>query len=220
MQNLPVRFCLDRAGLVGADGPTHHGAFDIAFLRCLPNMVVAAPLNEHELRNMMFTASVYDDGPFSIRYPRGNGEIIDWRNTMTELVIGKGQIIQQGKGTAILSIGTLGNEAIKACKELAQENIHTTHADLRFIKPLDEELVLHLANHHPTLITLEDGCLDGGFGSAILECLAKHGKTNRVIRLGIPDQFIEQGTQQELYAQCGMDAASIARLIKKIEGIS
>jgi len=217
VQNLPVRFCLDRAGLVGADGPTHHGAFDIAFLRCLPNMVVAAPLNEHELRNMMFTASLYNDGPFSIRYPRGNGELIDWRNPMTELEIGKGHIIQQGKGTAILSIGTLGNEAIQACKELAKENIHPTHADLRFIKPLDEELVLHLAEHHPTLITLEDGCLDGGFGSAILECLAKHGKTNRVIRLGIPDQFIEQGTQKELYAQCEMDAAAIICLIKKMD---
>jgi len=220
VQNLPVRFCLDRAGLVGADGPTHHGAFDIAFLRCLPNMVVAAPLNEHELRNMMLTAVHHTTGPISIRYPRGNGELIDWRNAMEVIEIGKGQIIQQGKGMAILSIGTLGNEAIQACKELAKEGIHPTHADMRFVKPLDEEMVLHLAEEHGTLITLEDGCLEGGFGSAVLECLAKHGKTNRIIRLGIPDQFIEQGTQPELYAQCDMDAAAISALIKRIEGQS
>ncbi len=219
VQNLPVRFCLDRAGLVGADGPTHHGAFDIAFLRCLPNMVVAAPLNEHELRNMMFLASTYDDGPISIRYPRGNGVLIDWRNSFQELSIGKGQIIQQGKGTAILSIGAIGNEAIKACKLLQENGIRPTHADLRFIKPLDEELVLQLAENHPSLITLEDGCLDGGFGSAVLECLAKHGKTNRVIRLGVPDSFIEQGSQQELYAQCKMDANGIVQLIKKLDGV-
>lgn len=219
VQNLPVRFCLDRAGLVGADGPTHHGAFDIAFLRCLPNMVVAAPLNEHELRNMMFLASTYEAGPISIRYPRGNGVLIDWRNSFQELSIGKGQIIQQGKGTAILSIGAIGNEAIKACKLLQENGIRPTHADLRFIKPLDEELVLQLAENHPSLITLEDGCLDGGFGSAVLECLSKHGKTNRVIRLGVPDSFIEQGSQQELYAQCKMDANGIVQLIKKLDGV-
>lgn len=216
VQKLPVRFCLDRAGLVGEDGPTHHGAFDIAFLRCLPNMVVAAPLNEQELRDMMFTASLYNDSPISIRYPRGNGEMPDWRHSMKKLEIGKGQIIQQGKGTAILSFGTLGNEAIKACHALKKEGLIPTHADLRFVKPLDEELVLHLADTHGTLITLEDGCITGGFGSAVLECLGKHGKTNRVIRIGIPDQFIEQGSQQELYKLCGMDAESLVSLIRNL----
>lgn len=216
VQQLPVRFCLDRAGLVGEDGPTHHGAFDIAFLRCLPEMVVAAPLNEQELRDMMYTASLYNDGPISIRYPRGTGEMPDWRHTMKQLEIGKGQIIQQGKGTAILSFGALGNEAIKACRELKTEGIIPTHADLRFVKPLDEALVLHLADTHGTLITLEDGCIPGGFGSAVLECLSDHGKTNRVIRIGIPDQFIEQGSQQELYKLCGMDAESLVSLIRNL----
>ncbi|MHB1277077.1 MAG: 1-deoxy-D-xylulose-5-phosphate synthase [Bacteroidia bacterium] len=216
VQKLPVRFCLDRAGLVGEDGPTHHGAFDIAFLRCLPEMVVAAPLNEQELRDMMYTASLYNDGPISIRYPRGNGEMPDWRHPMKKLEIGKGQIIQQGKGTAMLSFGTLGNEAIKACRELKKEGLIPTHADLRFVKPLDEDLVLHLADTHGTLITLEDGCISGGFGSAVLECLSDHGKTNRVIRIGIPDQFIEQGSQQELYKLCGMDAESLVSLIRNL----
>lgn len=219
VQNLPVRFCLDRAGLVGSDGPTHHGAFDIAFLRALPNMVIAAPLNEHELRNMMFTAMEYGDGPISIRYPRGNGSLPEWRNKMEKMEIGKGRIIQQGKGIAILFAGAIGTYAIAAAEELGKNGIAITLADMRFIKPLDETLLQQLSAQHGTFITLEDGCLDGGFGSAVLEAMNRHHLDNRVIRLGIPDQFIEQGSQQELYQVCGMDAASIVALVKKLQGV-
>ncbi len=215
VQKLPVRFCLDRAGIAGADGPTHHGAFDLAFLRCLPDMVVGAPLNEQELRDMMFTASQYSDGPISLRYPRGRGVMIDWRRPMKKLEIGKGRILQKGSGMALLSLGAIGNEAIAALEELRNSGITITHTDMRWVKPLDRELVLDLADTHGTLITLEDGCLDGGFGSAVLELLSAEGRSNRVIRVGIPDQFIEQGSQQELYKLCGMDAASLVSLIRK-----
>ncbi|MBI1222744.1 MAG: 1-deoxy-D-xylulose-5-phosphate synthase [Bacteroidetes bacterium] len=216
VQNLPVRFCLDRAGLVGSDGPTHHGAFDIAFLRAIPNLVVAAPLNEHELRNMMFTAAHYNDGPISIRYPRGNGSLPEWRNRMEKLEIGKGRIIRQGKGIAVLFAGAIGTNAIEAASVLQENGTSITLADMRFIKPLDEYLLMQLASEHGTLVTLEDGCLDGGFGSAVLEAMNRRHLDNRVLRLGIPDAFIEQGSQQELYKLCGMDADSIVSLIQNL----
>lgn len=216
VQNIPVRFCLDRAGLAGADGPTHHGAFDIAFLRCLPNMVVAAPLNESELRNLMYTASTWSEGPFSIRYPRGEGVQAEWKTAIEHTEVGKGRVLKEGKGIAILSIGTIGNEALKALSILEQEGIHLSFADMRFAKPLDAGLVLHLADKYPILVTLEDGCIQGGFGSAVLECLAKHERQNRVVQVGIPDAFIEHGSQQELYKLCGMDAESLVSLLRNL----
>ncbi|MDX5321787.1 MAG: 1-deoxy-D-xylulose-5-phosphate synthase, partial [Bacteroidota bacterium] len=216
VQSLPVRFCLDRAGLVGSDGPTHHGAFDIAFLRSLPNMVVAAPLNEHDLRNLMFTAAQYTKGPISIRYPRGNGYLPEWKNEMELHEIGKATIRQDGENIAILSFGAIGIEAIKAAAILQKRGIHPSIADMRFVKPMDEALISQLAKTHQTLITLEDGSLEAGFGSAVLETLNQMGLKNKVIRLGIPDRFIEQGSQQELYKLCGMDADSIVSLIENL----
>jgi len=203
IQKLPVIFCLDRAGLAGADGPTHHGAYDLAYMRCLPNIVVSAPMNEAELRNLMYTATLYKDGPFSIRYPRGQGVMPDWKTPMQELPIGKGQMIQDGEEVAILTIGHVGNYAVDACKKLAAESLQPAHFDMRFVKPLDEEMLHEVFAHFSKIITVEDGCLMGGFGSAIVEFMTDHGYTAQVKRLGIPDKIIEHGEQIELHRECG-----------------
>lgn len=216
VQKLPVVFCLDRAGLVGEDGPTHHGAFDIAFLRCLPNMVVAAPSNEEDLRNLMYTASTYKDGAMSIRYPRGKGSMLQWRQKLKEIEIGKGQQVLKGKGIAILFFGAIGQEAIKAAKLMADEGVEISVYNMLFVKPLDLDLLEHAAKNHTTLITLEDGCLEGGFGSAVLEALYDLGHQNEVIRIGIPDQFMEHASPQALYKMCGMDADSIVSLLRHL----
>ncbi|MFD2743206.1 MULTISPECIES: 1-deoxy-D-xylulose-5-phosphate synthase [Sphingobacterium] len=216
LQNLNVVFCLDRAGLVGADGPTHHGAYDIAYMRCIPNMIVASPMNEEELRNMMFTAQLPDKGPFSIRYPRGSGVMPDWRKPFQELPIGKGHKICDGEEVAVLSFGHIGNEVIKAFKRVSEDAIHPAHYDMRFVKPIDEELLHQIFSKFQKIITVEDGCLMGGFGSAILEFMAEHNYQAQVVRLGIPDDIVEHGDQEELWQICRYDAAAIAEEINKL----
>lgn len=216
LQNLHVVFCLDRAGLVGADGPTHHGAYDIAYMRCVPNLTVAAPMNEEELRNLMYTAQLENKGPFVIRYPRGNGVMPDWKRPFKEIPIGKGRKLVDGEEVAILTIGHIGNEAAKAIVELNTEGIYPAHYDLRFVKPLDEELLHEVFGKFNKIITVEDGALPGGFGSAILEFMSDHNYKAEVVRLGIPDEIIEHGEQEELWRLCGYDFSSIIKVCQKI----
>jgi 1-deoxy-D-xylulose-5-phosphate synthase len=216
LQNLNVVFCLDRGGLVGADGATHHGAYDLAYMRCIPNMVVSAPMNEEELRNLMFTAQQENMGPFSIRYPRGNGVMPEWKRPLKAIKVGTGRKICDGEEVAILSIGHIGNEAVSACKELNAEGLHPAHYDIRFVKPLDEKLLHEVFKNYRKVITVEDGCIQGGMGSAVLEFMADHGYSAQVIRLGIPDAYVEHGEQPELWAECGYDAASIAKTVRKL----
>ncbi len=215
IQKLNVVFCLDRAGVAGADGPTHHGAYDLAYMRCIPNMIVSAPMNEEELRNLMFTAQQENMGPFSIRYPRGNGVMPDWKRPFKILEIGKGRKICEGEDVAILSIGHIGNEVVKACLELNSEGIHPAHYDMRFIKPLDEELLHDVFAKFKYVITVEDGCLPGGMGSAVIEFMADKGYHATIIRLGMPDKVIEHGEQSELWAECGYDAVGVIGAVKK-----
>ena len=219
IQKLPVIFCLDRAGLAGADGPTHHGAYDLAYMRCLPNIVVSAPMNEAELRNLMYTATLYREGAFSIRYPRGQGVMPDWRTSLEEIPVGKGQRVQEGEEVAILTIGHVGNYAVAACQELAEEDIHPAHYDLRFVKPLDEELLHEVFSRFKQVVTVEDGCLMGGMGSAVLEFMVDHGYSSGVKRLGIPDRVVEHGEQPELHRECGYDAEGIAQAVREVLGV-
>ncbi len=216
IQKLNVVFCLDRAGIAGADGPTHHGAYDLAYMRCIPNMTVSAPMNEEELRNLMYTAQQDDMGPFVIRYPRGNGVMVDWQRPLKAIPVGKGRKISDGEDLAILTIGTIGNEAVKAITELGNEGFYPAHYDLRFVKPLDENLLHEVFKKFSKVITVEDGCIEGGMGSAVLEFMADNNYQAEVIRLGIPDQFIEHGEQPELWAECGYDANSIAAQVRKM----
>ena len=215
LQNLHVVFCLDRGGLVGDDGPTHHGAFDMAYLRLIPNITVAAPMNEEELRNMMFTAQLDGQGPFSIRYPRGNGVMVDWHKPFSNIPVGKARILREGSDIAILTIGHVGNFAAAAAEKLEAEGISVFHADMRFVKPLDGTLLRTVAKRFTTVVTVEDGCLPGGFGSGVTEWFNDNGYNVRVVRLGIPDEFIEQGPPQQLYADCGFDAENIYQTAKK-----
>ena len=216
IQKLNVVFCLDRAGFAGADGPTHHGAYDLAFMRCIPNMTVSAPMNEEELRNLMYTAQQDDMGPFVIRYPRGNGVMVDWQRPTKAIPVGKGRKICDGEEVAILSIGAIGNEVVKATEMLNAEGYTPAHYDLRFVKPLDEALLHDVFTKFDKVITVEDGCLEGGMGSAILEFMADNGYKASVTRLGIPDKVIEHGEQPELWAECGYDAKSIAAKVKSL----
>lgn len=214
IQDLPVNFCLDRAGFAGSDGPTHHGAYDIAYFRCLPNMIVSAPMNEQELRNLMFTAQLPRKGnAFAIRYPRGQGVMPNWRTPFEEIEIGKGRIVKEGEEVAILTIGHIGNYAVEVCNRLASRGIQIAHYDLRFVKPLDEKLLHIVFAQFKKIITVEDGCLQGGFGSAILEFMAEHSYQADVRRLGIPDAVIEHGEQIELHRECGFDPDSIERTV-------
>ncbi len=215
LQNLQVVFCLDRAGLVGDDGATHHGVFDISYMRSIPNLTICSPMNEEELRNMMFTSQLPNMGPWSIRYPRGNGSMIDWRKPFSKLEVGKSRLIREGSDLAILSLGPIGDFAVKASEKLAQEGISVAHYDMRFVKPLDVDTLKRIAIRYDVIITLEDGCLHGGFGSAILEWLNDNNFNTKVIRLGIPDRFIEHGTQAELYRECGIDTEGIYNTVKK-----
>ncbi len=217
LQNLNVVFCLDRGGLVGADGATHHGAYDIAYLRCIPNMVVAAPMNEEELRNMMFTAQLPNQGPFSIRYPRGNGVMENWKTPFKKVGIGKGQKVSDGEEVAILSLGHAGNFVIEAQEDFSKMSLSVAHYDMRFAKPLDEDLLQTVFKNFDKIITIEDGCLQGGFGSAILEFMADNNLTAQVVRLGIPDEFINHGTQEELRRECGYDKTAIVSAVKKLQ---
>jgi len=217
LQNLHVVFCLDRGGLVGSDGATHHGFFDIAFMRTIPNMIVTAPMNEVELRNLMYTAQLEKiKSPFSIRYPRGSGIIIDWKRPFEEIEIGKARLISEGKDIAVFSIGHAGNFVTEAVKSLAEEKITVTHYDMRFVVPLDKEVLHSVFKKFDCIITVEDGMLKGGFGSAIIEFMCDNGYQASVKRLGIPDYFVEHGSQQELYHECGFDAGGIEKAIREI----
>lgn len=214
IQNLNVVFCLDRAGVAGADGATHHGAYDLAFMRCIPNMTVAAPMNEEELRNLMYTAQQENMGPFSIRYPRGSGVMPDWKRPLKAIEPGKGRKICDGEDVALLTIGHVGNFAVEACKELSLEGIHPAHYDLRFVKPLDQAMLHEVFRRYQNVITVEDGCLQGGMGSAVLEFMADHNYHSKVVRLGMPDVLVEHGEQPELWALCGYDTAAIIKTVK------
>ena len=214
LQKLNVVFCLDRGGLVGADGATHHGTFDLASFRCIPNMTIASPLNEEELRNMMYTAQLPDRGPFSIRYPRGCGTMVEWRTPFKELTIGKGRCLIEGDDIAIISIGAIGNEALKAIQKTTGRSV--AFYDMRFLKPLDEELLHGIFHKFKKIITLEDGTIVGGLGSAVVEFMADHGYSAKIVRLGIPDHFVEHGSQQQLYHECGYDCESILQTICSI----
>lgn len=216
IQNLNVIFCLDRGGLVGDDGATHHGVFDLAYMRNIPNMIVAAPMDEIELRNMLYTAQVKEHGPFSIRYPRGRGVTADWKKAFKEIPIGKGRMITDGNDLAILTIGNTGILASQAIKELSKENYSIAHFDMRFVKPLDEEMLDKVFSKFKYVLTIEDGVLKGGFGSAVLEFMCDNVYASTVKRMGIPDRFIDQGTPQELYKECGFDVDGIIKEVKAL----
>jgi 1-deoxy-D-xylulose-5-phosphate synthase len=207
LQNLPVLFAIDRGGIVGPDGPTHAGMFDLSFLRCIPNMVVMTPGDEEECRQMLTTGQ-HHDGPSAVRYPRGSGPGITPRAALTTLPIGRGEVRRQGAGTALLAFGSLLTPALAAADELG-----ATVANMRFVKPLDEALVLQLAAAHERLFTLEDNVVMGGAGSAVSECLAAHGITTPVHHLGLPDHFVEQGGREEILALCGLDKDGIIRAV-------
>lgn len=219
LQNLPVVLCLDRAGFAGADGPTHHGAYDIAYFRCIPNLVVSAPMNEEELRNMMYSASIHN-GPYSIRYPRGKGVMPEWKTPFEQIPLGQGRIVKEGEEIAILTIGHIGNYAVEACKKLEKEGLNPAQYDMRFVKPLDGELLHEIFGKFKKVITVEDGCLMGGFGSAVIEWMIDHGYQAQVKRLGIPDDIIEHGEQLELHKECGFDPEGIAAAVRSLTEVS
>lgn len=214
IQNLNVVFCLDRGGLVGADGATHHGVFDIAYMRSIPNMIVSAPMDELELRNLMFTAQNENHGPFSIRYPRGCGSTVDWNKPMEPITIGQSRQLTDGNDVAILSIGTIGVPVSRAVKMLQKDGIAASHFDMRFVKPIDENALHYIYTNFKNVVTVEDGVLQGGFGSAVLEFMADHQYAASTIRIGVPDKFIDHGTTDELYRDYGLDQQGIYKTIK------
>jgi 1-deoxy-D-xylulose-5-phosphate synthase len=217
IQKLPVIFCLDRAGLVGEDGPTHHGAYDIPYFRCIPNMVISAPMNEQELRNLMYTAQLESTTiPFVIRYPRGEGVMADWKKPFEQVQIGKGRKLKDGKDVAILSLGHPGNFAAAAIRDLRSEGITPAHYDMRFAKPLDEELLHEALQNYDKIITVEDGTVVGGFGSAVAEFIVENNYKNDLRILGIPDRLVEHGTLKELHHECGYDAIAIADTVREM----
>ena len=218
--NLPVVLCLDRAGLVGEDGPTHHGVFDLAALRPIPHLTIASPMNEHELRNLMYSAQMPNQGCYVIRYPRGNGVLVDWKNEMEEIKTGTGRKLRDGKDVAVLTLGPIGNDAALAIEELASSaedssaaKLSVAHYDMRFLKPLDENILQEVAEKFSRIVTIEDGVRMGGFGSAVLEWMSDHGYHPQVTRLGIPDDFIEHGKVSELREIVGLDKNSIQKSI-------
>jgi 1-deoxy-D-xylulose-5-phosphate synthase len=217
IQNLPVIFCLDRAGLVGEDGPTHHGAYDLAYMRCIPNMIVSAPMNESELRNLMYTAQLdTTTSPFVIRYPRGEGVMPVWKTEMQEIKIGTGRRLREGEEIAILTIGHPGNFAATAIRELRTYGLNPGHYDLRFVKPLDEALLHEIMQRYPRILTVEDGTVLGGFGSAVLEFMARNNYRNQIQLLGIPDVIVEHGSLKELHQECHYDSTAIAACVREI----
>lgn len=217
IQRLPVVMCLDRGGLVGEDGATHHGAFDLAYFGTVPNLTVAAPMNELELRNMMFTA-LEAGRPFAIRYPRGNGAGVAWRDEpFAAMEIGRGRCLKEGERIAVLTIGTVGNFASEAIARMEADGIRVAHYDLRFAKPLDQELLHEVGRKFRCVVTVEDGALRGGVGEAVVAFFCEHGYLPKVVSLGIPDRFVEHGTPAQLYAQCGYDAEGIYRTLKSLQ---
>lgn len=216
LQNIQVVMCLDRGGLVGEDGATHQGVFDLAYFRCIPNLIISAPMNEIELRNLMYTAQLPNGKPFVIRYPRGNGVIVDWKKAFKEIPIGKGRKISDGNKIAIVSIGHPGNFVAQACLELEKKNIVPAHYDIRFLKPIDEELLHEIFCNYKAIITVEDGTIVGGLGSALLEFMADNQYSSKIVRLGVPDRFIEHGTVKELYDECGFSKEAIIQAVKNI----
>lgn len=216
IQKLNVVMCLDRSGLVGADGATHHGAYDLAFLRSIPNLVISSPMDEIELRNLMYTAQLPNKGPFVIRYPRGVGSNEDWRQPFSEIDTGKGRCLRRGKKVAVLTLGPLGVKVARVCKELDQQGIEVGHYDVRFVKPLDEQMLHEVFSSYTTVLTIEDGAIAGGMGSAILEFMSENGYQCKVKRLGIPDRFVEHGSQMALYKEIGLDMESIRGLIEEL----
>ncbi len=219
LQKLNVVFCLDRGGLVGADGATHHGAYDLAFMRCIPNITISAPIDEEELRNLMYTGQLPDKGTFVIRYPRGNGVMPEWKTPFKEIKVGKGRKLKDGNDIAILSIGAIGNLVRNLYEKFDNEQLSVAHYDMRFVKPLDEELLHSIFKKFDKVITIEDGTIVGGFGSAVLEFMAEHGYFSTVKRLGVPDKFIEQGTQDELYEECGYGEENIFETAIEMLGV-
>jgi 1-deoxy-D-xylulose-5-phosphate synthase len=221
LQKLPVIFCLDRAGLVGEDGPTHHGCYDIAFFRCIPNLIIAAPMNEQELRNMMYTAQLPStDLPFVIRYPRGEGVMVDWKKPFEQLAIGQGRRLKEGKDVAILTFGHPGNNAQTAIRNLRLEGLDPAHYDMRFVKPLDEALLHEVFQNYALVVTVEDAAVVGGLGSAVLEFMNAHNYHSQVRILGIPDTIVEHGSVKELQQECHYDAMAIANAVKNLLGKS
>jgi 1-deoxy-D-xylulose-5-phosphate synthase len=216
LQNLDMVICLDRAGLVGSDGATHHGAFDLAAFRCVPNLTIASPMTVVELRNLMYTASLPGHGPFMIRYPRGKGVLMDWHHDMVEMQVGKGVCLKEGKDVALLTLGPLGNQAVQAARQLEEEGISVAHYNMLFLKPLDEDLLREIASKYKTIVTLEDGVIKGGFGSAVLEFLSDNQLNVELHRIGLPDVFVAHGTQEELYHIYGMDAEGIANKVRSL----
>lgn len=216
LQKLHMVICLDRAGLVGEDGATHHGVFDLAYLRPIPNLIIASPLNEWDLRNLMYTAYSAKEGTFVIRYPRGKGEKADWRNEMSVLPVGKGKKLKDGKDIAILSIGPVGNEALKAIEQVEKEGVSVALYDMIYLKPIDEELLHEVGKKFNRIVTIENGVIKGGLGTAVLEFMADNGYTPKVKRIGVPDRFIEHGSVPELFKLCGMDSESITEVVKEM----
>ena len=223
---LPVVICLDRAGLVGQDGPTHHGAFDMAFLRPIPNLTICSPMDEHELRRLMFTAQLPDKGTFVIRYPRGHGVLTDWRCPFEPVEVGTGRKLREGTDVAVLTIGPIGNDVAKVIDELSKpsatsdsttgsagKTLSVAHYDLRFLKPLDERLLHEVGSRFSRIVTIEDGVRNGGMGSAVLEWMSDHGYQPKITRLGLPDHFVEHGTVAELRQIVGLDRDSIRRAL-------
>jgi len=216
LQNLNVVFCLDRAGFAGADGPTHHGLYDLAYFRCIPNMTVSAPMNEEELRNLMYTAQQNNMGPFSIRYPRGQGVMTNWKTPFKKVKVGTGRKLKNGNDLAILSIGHPGNFALEAAEDLKSKGMDVAVYDMRFVKPLDEVMLHEVFSKFDQVITVEDGCLMGGFGSAVIEFMGDHGYSAQIKRLGVDDLIFEHGSQPELYEEAGFSTAQIAALAEKL----
>ena len=217
IQNLPVVLCLDRAGLVGEDGPTHHGAYDIAYFRCIPNMIISSPMNESELRNLMYTAQLEENqAPFIIRYPRGEGVMTEWRTPFEKIEVGKGRKLKDGEDVAIVSFGHPGNFATTAIRELKTQGLNPAHYDMRFAKPIDEALLHEVFSKFDKIITVEDGTIVGGIGSAILEFMNEHKYSAEVKMLGIPDRIVEHGSPKELHSECGYDAKGIAEAVRQL----
>lgn len=220
LQKLPVVFCLDRAGLVGEDGPTHHGAFDLSFLRCIPNLVIASPMDEEEMRNLMYTAYLDRSRPFVIRYPRGRGVLKDWQTPFRKLTTGKGRKLKDGKNIALIAFGPVGNEGLAACQKLQDEGLGSVaFYDLRFLKPLDDALLHEVFSAYQLVLTLEDNTISGGMGSALLEFMSDNGYLVRLKRLGIPDRFVSHGKPHELYAECGFDRESIYTTLLELSSV-